>query len=193
MYRWIALPLLLPLAACFGGTYQPDVYFAVEPAPAVTPAAEPSPHTLGIRGLEAPVMLRRPMVYRDGDYRLKTYDGALWAEEPARMLTHALTNAIRESNRFADTAPAGTMRMPDYLLTGSLERFEEVRDGLEAAAVCAVRVEVRHRDTGSLLYGASLEARVPMDGTSHEAYAAAMSQAVTQVVTQAVEGIAAAG
>ena len=193
MNRWIALSLLLALTGCFGGTYQPDVYYALEPAPTVTAAAASSGQTLGIRVIEAPVIYRRPMVYRDGAYRVQPYDGALWAEEPARVLTNELTNALRASNRFADVASATTMRMPDLLLTGAVQRFEEVREGGRVQAVCSVRIDVRQRDTGALVYGATLEAAVPFEGVGHEAYAAAMSQAVAQVISEAVEGIAQAG
>jgi len=192
MNRWIALCLLLPLAGCFGGAYQPDVFYAIDPAPVIERAAAPSEHTLGVRAIDAPIMLRRPMVYRDGAYTLKAYDGALWADEPARIVSLELVDALRQSNRFADVAPATVMRMPDYILTGSLQRFEEVRDGGSVSAACAVRIDVRDRDTGALLYGATLEASVPFDGIGHEAYAAAMSQAVAQVISEAVAGIAGA-
>jgi ABC-type uncharacterized transport system auxiliary subunit len=192
MIRWIALCLLVPLAGCLGGSYQPDVFYAIEPATAVTPVETPTGHTLAVRPIEAPIMLRRPMVYRDGAYKLKAYDAALWADEPSRVLSHELVDALRRSNRFADVASATVMRMPDYLLTGTIQQFEEVREGGAVSAVCAVRIDVRARDNGALLYSATLEASVPFDGTGLEAYAAAMSQAVGQVVSQAVEGIAAA-
>lgn len=191
MHRWLALCLLPVLVGCLGGTFQPDVFYALEPNPTVTPGPSAG-KTLGIRGIESSVLLRRPMVYRDTAFRLQTYDGALWADEPARIVTRELAAALRASGRFDDVASATSLTTPDLVLTGAVERFEEVRSAEGRTAVCAVRIDVRTRTGRDLVYGERLEAVVALADDTLEAYAAAMTAALEQVIAEAAAGIAGA-
>ena len=84
---------------------------------------------------------------------------------------------------------AADMHAPDLVVTGRLRRFEEVRDGGTWFAVCEVRLELREARSPQLLWAETLSARRALAQQDRPALAAAMSEAVAEVVVHAAEAM----
>ncbi len=177
------------LSGCLsmGASYVPIVDYSVRPRPQVEPAAG-SEYTLGIRPLQPAEHLRRGVTYRQGEYVLREYAYAEWAEPPRDVVTRALLDALSATGHFKDVGDARDLR-PDFILTGHLREFEEVRTDDGAVARITVRLELRTaaRDRG--LWSETLTFEAPTDPGDPAALAAALSEATARMVEQAAAAI----
>ena len=155
------------------------------------PKAQPLDKSLGIRPLEAARPYKERIVYRDENYTLGAYETVEWAELPRDMLTRALTDALVATGRYRDVGNASDMTLPDYILTGELRRFDEVRTTDQWTAECEVRLELRQAQGPEAVWAATLTAKEPLAEDDVSALPAAMSKAVAAIIKQAVEQIAA--
>lgn len=177
------------LTGCLSpGTVTPTQYYSLAPQVQVD-TYETRQETLGVRPISAARPYKQPMVYRDGLYQGQRSE--LWAENPADVVTRAITDAIIATNRFSDAGNAAEMSRPDFILIGELRQFHEDRSVSPAIASIEVRIEVRQARDKEVLWSETLQARIPMEGSSAGHFAKAMSQALGQVATIAAEAIAA--
>ena len=126
-----ALCLAVPVAisGCGGAERVRDVYYSLQPSPAVSPSTRPIPGTVRVSPLAARGFVGGSrIVYRTADEPLevKRYDEYLWEELPARALADAMQATLRASRVFENVVGPGDPARPDYLLTGELLRFEHL-------------------------------------------------------------------
>lgn len=150
----------------------------------------PAGEALGVRRFSAPGRYGLPLVYRLSDVLLDTYEYDRWVEPPEEMLTQTFVAAFRASGLFRLVEPADALRRPRFELAGDLLRFEEVRNGAEHRAQCAVRVRLLQADT--VLWAETFAAAVPVEGAGAAAAVRALNAAVQQVVREAVAAAGAA-
>ncbi len=186
----LASLLILMAAGCMTTAYTPTVQYALAPQVNVQPV-ETEAWTLGIRPVEPALPYKQRIVYRETGYELGFHVYAEWAELPREILTRTLSDALIASCRFGDVADAANLRLPDFILTGQLRKFDEDRTVTPREAVCEVRLELRGGFTRRLAWADTLTARVPVEGDGAPALADAMSHAVARMVEQAVTAMAA--
>jgi len=186
----MSVALLLAGAGCLGNsTYIPTMYYTVDPE-VEAPVAQSCEGTLGVRPLtSARPYAKAKMHYREEGFVIGEYGYDEWAELPATLVTRTVLDAIVSSGRYEDAGYAIDMTAPDFILTGQLRQFVEIRTTTPWSAVCEVRIEVRDTDHGAVLWSGTPSASVPIEGQGPSAFAQAMSKAVGQVVQEAVTQI----
>src|SRR2546422_2970065 len=85
------------------------------------------PIALAVRRFETPAYLRQGrIVYRETPEAVDFYEYHCWAAETGPTVTTALIDSIRSARLFSFVKPYDGEDKPDYLLTGRLERLDEV-------------------------------------------------------------------
>jgi len=90
------------------------------------------------------------IVYRPTSTEVGYYEYHRWAMTLRRMITDSIAGRIRTRGDFASVEAANTAAAATYLLTGAIERLEEVDDGRDVQAVVqlsAQLVDTRARKT----------------------------------------------
>ncbi len=183
------VPILLLLAGCFGGSYEPIGYFVIEPALTITPGT-PGGDSIAVQPLDYARMYKLRMAYRGQGHGLGYRANAQWAELPRDAVTRTIGDALRASSRFTDAGPAHEIPRPTLLLTGEVRIFDEDREAEPWQARCEVRLDLRKREDDSLVWSETFRAAKPMAGTAPEDFAAAMSTAIGDLAQQVVERFA---
>lgn len=127
--RLLPAALLLMLSACTQPALPEDHFYRLGAAPgegesgALTGVIEVSRFIAG--GLAG----RRPIVYRGGgDAReLRSYHYHFWSEPPPIMLQNTLVAYLRATMRGAQLVTPDMRVEPDYIISGKIRRFEQVR------------------------------------------------------------------
>ncbi len=177
------------LSGCFGGA-APDIrYYTMAIAPVVE-SAETTAASLGVRPLDYARYYKQKLVYRTGasDVAFREFDQ--WAELPRDTITRGLIDAAIRSGRFADVGYTFDLARPTHVLTGELRRFDEaVQAGGGGAALCEVRLELRERGAGTLVWSATMRMERPIEQEGRAGFVSAMNGAVSQLVGDAVKEI----
>jgi len=185
-----SLPLTLALAGCFGAQeITPTRYYPVEPDIQVE-AVDAAGLTLGVRQLAAARPYRMPIAYIETGDVLQFRSRDSWSELPADTATRAILDGIRATRRFSDVGDAADMARPDLILTGEVRKFHERRDGAVHLAEVELRIELREARGAALVWADTLGEAIPVSGSGNPALAAAMAEALGNIVNQAAREIA---
>ena len=123
----ITLLALIASAGCAGKVRYPAYYTFNLPSPPDPPAPEGTRATLAVREFRSPVYLRQgPIVYRTSPEQIGFYDYHRWAVDPREFLTSAVIERLRASGRFAQVRAYDGRSDMEYVLSGRLEKLEEV-------------------------------------------------------------------
>jgi len=113
--------------ACVGKVRYPTYYALHLPSAPALPAAAQGHASLAIREFRSPDYLRQgPLVYRASAEQIGFYDYHRWAADPREFVTSAITDRLRAGGTFADVKVYDGRSSADYILTGRLEKLEEV-------------------------------------------------------------------
>jgi uncharacterized lipoprotein YmbA len=141
-------------ASCGGKILYPH-YYALDIAPAPMPAAGDArlPATLAVRRLETPQYLRQGrVVYRQTPAEIGFYEYHRWAADPAETITAAVMDALRSSRLFSSVRPYDGQSRQDYLMSGRLERLEEIDYGGSVRVEAKLSAEVVNLRTGATVW-----------------------------------------
>ena len=118
---------LVILTGCMGRVKHPSYYTLNLPAPPDPPAVQ-NPHgTLAIREFRAPGYLRQgAIVYKTSPEQIGFYAYHRWAIDPRDFVTNAIIERLHTSGGFARVHPYDGSRDADYVLSGRLEKLEEL-------------------------------------------------------------------
>ncbi len=121
-----SLAAVVILASC-GRVRYPTYYTLNLPAPPDPPAAEKAHASLAIREFRAPTYLRQgAIVYKTSPEQIGFYAYHRWAVDPRDFVTNAITERLRASGVFARVQGYNGSRDVDYVLSGRLEKLEEL-------------------------------------------------------------------
>jgi ABC-type uncharacterized transport system auxiliary subunit len=133
----ITLAISTFLLGCAGKVKAPTYYTLNLP-----PAPDPSIHagarrSVAVREFRSPGYVRQgAIVYRASPEKIGFYDYHRWAVDPREFVTNAVMDRLRATGRFAEVKIYDGHSDVDFIVTGRLEKLDEVDyDG-------AVRVEV---------------------------------------------------
>src|SRR5258708_7271421 len=123
----IILAISMSFIGCVGKVRYPTYYaLHLPPAPALPTAAQ-GHASLAIREFRSPDYLRQgPLVYRASTEQIGFYDYHRWATDPREFVTSAITDRLRAGGTFAEIKVYDGRSSADYILTGRLEKLEEV-------------------------------------------------------------------
>jgi len=132
-----ALGALMILTACGGPAKYPSYYTLNVPSPPDPPTAEGVRGCLAVREFRSPSYLRQgAIVYKTSPEQIGFYNYQRWAVDPREFVTNAVTERLRASGNFARVKLYDGRSDIDYVISGRLEKLDEVDYG------GAVKVEV---------------------------------------------------
>src|SRR5258708_19425408 len=165
--------------ACVGKVRYPTYYALHLPSAPALPAAAQGHASLAIREFRSPDYLRKaPLVYRASAEQIGFYDYPRWAADPRELVTSAITDRLRAGGTFADVKVYDGRSSADYILSGRLEKLEEVDYGggvKVEVALSAQMIEVR---TGAQVWANAVSEIGKVDQRNIPAVVSAISNAM---------------
>jgi ABC-type uncharacterized transport system auxiliary subunit len=144
---------LVILNGCAGKVRYPNYYTLNLPAPPDLLAAEKAHATLAIREFRAPTYLRQgAIVYRATPEQIGFYAYHRWATDPGDFVTTAITERVRASGSFDRVFPYNGSRDADYVLSGRLEKLEELDYQGGVKVQVAISAELTSIATGATVW-----------------------------------------
>jgi ABC-type uncharacterized transport system auxiliary subunit len=123
----VILAALLGLAGCAGKIKYPSYYTLNVPSPPDPPTSEGVRTTLAIREFRSPSYLHQgAIVYKDSPEEVGFYAYHRWAVDPRDFVTSAVADHLRASGSFAQVKLYDGRPDVDYVLSGRLEKLEEL-------------------------------------------------------------------
>jgi uncharacterized lipoprotein YmbA len=160
----VALMGALVLAGC-GKVRYPATYLLNLP-PQVAHTA-PSVGALGpvaIREFRCPEYLcEGRIVYRSGPEEVGFYEYHRWAMNPRQAITQYLEDSLRAQPLFESVAVHERGSEPAFVLSGNIERLEEVDQGRDVRAVCTISAQLLDARTRSVVWSRTASETVAVE------------------------------
>jgi ABC-type uncharacterized transport system auxiliary subunit len=123
----VVMAALIGLAGCGGAVKYPNYYALHVPPPPDPPPQEGVRTSLAIREFRSPAYLRQgPIVYKTSAEQIGFYEYHRWAVDPREFVTSAVADRLRVSGNFAEVKIYDGRPGIDYILSGRLEKLEEI-------------------------------------------------------------------
>jgi ABC-type uncharacterized transport system auxiliary subunit len=153
------LAMSLALFGCMGGKVKYPTYYTLQvpppPDPQPTETARPS---LAVREFGSPGYLRQgAIVYRVSPEQLGFYDYHRWATNPREFVTNAIVDRLRASGGFGGVKLYDGRSDVDYILSGRLEKLEELDYGSGVRVEVAMSAQITNLKTGATVWTNSVD------------------------------------
>src|SRR5262245_5320499 len=178
----------LLIAGCAGKVRYPK-YYTLDVAPVLKPAADSPrlPVALAVRRFETPAYLRQGrIVYREAPEAVDFYEYHRWAAEPGPTVTTGVIDSIRSARLFAFVKPYDGEDKPDYLMTGRLERLDEIDYGDRVRVETKLSAELVDLRTGTTVWAGHVTGSSTVETNNMNSVVAAMSRALQTNIDQLV-------
>jgi uncharacterized lipoprotein YmbA len=186
-----ACVIALLMIGCAGKIRYPKYYTL-----SITPMSKPAlrdprrPATLAVRRFETPVYLRQGrIVYREAPDEVGFYDYHRWAADPGVAVTSAVTDLLRSSGLFSFVEAYDGHSKPEYLLTGRLERLDEIDYGGGVRVEAKLSAQIIDLRTGATVWSGSEAETLRVDTHTVNSVVSEMSHAVQASVEKLVESM----
>ena len=147
------LAALVILTGCAGKVRYPTYYTLNLPAPPDPPAVEKAHSTLAIHQFRAPAYLRQgAIVYRTSPEQIGFYAYHRWALDPRDWVTNSISERLRASGAFSRVQSYDGSRDVDYVLSGRLEKLEELDYESGVKVQVAISAELTSVATGKTVW-----------------------------------------
>jgi ABC-type uncharacterized transport system auxiliary subunit len=158
-----ALVGALAISACGSARY--PAYYTLHFEPSTqAPASERGTGTLVIKELRCPDYLcEGRIVYRPTPSEVGFYQYHRWAVSPRAMTAQYLAERVRARSLFVSVSGDESRMATDFVLSGTLERLEEVDDAHRVAAVCSISVQLVDTRTRAVVWSRMATERVPVE------------------------------
>jgi ABC-type uncharacterized transport system auxiliary subunit len=148
-----SLAALVTLASCGGKVRYPKYYTLNLPAPPDPPPAESAHATVAIREFRAPAYLRQTaIVYKPSPEQIGFYAYHRWAINPCEFVTNAVIERLRASGDFAHVKPYDGRPGIAYVLSGRLEKLEEIDYEGGVKVEVAISAQMTNLATGATVW-----------------------------------------
>ncbi len=146
------LVTLVILVGC-GRVRYPKYYTLHLPAPPDPPAAENAHATVAIREFRAPAYLRQgSIVYKRSPEQIDFYAYHRWAINPCEFVTNSVIERLRASGDFARVKPYDGRPDIEYVLSGRLEKLEEIDYESGVKVEVAISAQMTNLATGATVW-----------------------------------------
>jgi cholesterol transport system auxiliary component len=184
---------LLALGGCAGIKY-PNYYTLNIPNPGnlqqtlASRGTAPISGTVVVQEFSAPAYLREgPIVYRPEPEQIAFYDYHHWAEDPRKTVTAAMVRDLRQTFKSAELYDG--RGDADFLLTGSLDRLEELDNGGSVSADVGISAALKNLKTGAVIWSGTWSKNSAVEQRSVPGVVAAMSRELTEAAGQLVDSL----
>jgi ABC-type uncharacterized transport system auxiliary subunit len=186
-----AVVATLVLAGC-GSVRYPTGYLLNLPAPA--PQAAPPQAPLGpvaVREFRCPDYLcEGRIIYRPTPEEVGFYEYHRWAASPRQAITQSMADALRARSLFKSVAVHERGIEAAYVLTGNIERLEEVDQGSDVLAVCTISAQLLDARTGSVVWNQTASETVPVQTRNIAGVVVSLSAASRTAIDRLVASVA---
>jgi|ERR1700685_524027 ABC-type uncharacterized transport system auxiliary subunit len=186
------LAALVILTGCMGRVRRPNYYILNMPAPSGPPAAEKAHATLAIRQFRAAAYLRQgAIVYKTSPEQIGFYAYHRWAMDPRDFVTNSIAEHLRTGGAFAHLKPYDGSRDADYVLSGRLEKLEELdsQDGVKVQV--AISAEITSIATGKTVWSNAVSETEDVDKHEVPAVVSEMNRAMQRAIEKLVTPLSA--
>jgi len=186
-----ACMVALLMAGCGGKILYPH-YYALDIPAAPKPAASDArlPATLAVRRFEAlPYLRQGRIVYRQGPAEIGFYDYHRWAADPAAAVTAAMIDSLRSSRLFSFVTPYDGQGQSDYLMSGRLERLEEIDAGGDVRVEAKLSAELVDLRTAATVWTGDADETLGVETRDVNSVVMEMSHAVQKSISRLVASL----
>ncbi|MFY9727852.1 MAG: ABC-type transport auxiliary lipoprotein family protein [Bryobacteraceae bacterium] len=179
------------MAGCGGKILYPQ-YYALDIPPAPSPAAADTRPvaTLAVRRFEAlPYLRQGRIVYRPGPAEIGFYDYHRWAADPAATVTAAMIDSLRSSRLFSFVRPYDGQSQQDYLMSGRLERLEEIDSAGSVRVEARLSAELVDLRTGETVWTGDADETLGVETRNLNSVVVEMTDAVQKSISRLVASL----
>ena len=174
------------VAGCGGKVVRPH-YYTLETPPALSTAVsvrQVAP-TLSVSQFGAPPYLRQGrIVYRQSPEEIGFYEYRRWAADPAETITAVMINSLRSRQMFSFVKRNDGRNEQNYLMTGRLERLEEVDYGGPVRVIAEISADLVNPRTGSIEWTGDASVTFNVEKSTTDSVVAGMNHAVQDCIDQ---------
>ena len=149
----IAVSTLAVLTGCASKVGRTNYYTLNLPAPPDPPAAENAHTSVAIREFRAPAYLRQgAIVYKPSPEQIGFYAYHRWAIDPCQFVTDSIIARLGATGTFSRVKHYDGQPDADYLVSGRLEKLEEIDYEGGVRVEVAVSAQMTKLDTGTIVW-----------------------------------------
>lgn len=175
---------LLILAGCGGAVKYPNYYALHIPPPPDPPTQEGVRASLAVREFRSPNYLHQgAIVYKTSPEQIGFYNYHRWGIDPREVVTNAVTDRLRASGNFTQVKAYDGRSDVDYILTGRIEKLEEVDYDGGVKVEVAITAQMTNLTTGAAVWTNSVDEM----GTVGQRDIAAVVSEMNRAVERAIE------
>jgi len=181
----------LVMSGCAGKVRYPN-YYTLALAPTQKPALNDAHQsaTVAVRRFDTPAYLRQGrIVYRETPEEVGFYDYHRWASDPGTVVTTGVIDSLRSANLFSVVEPYAGQEHPDYLLSGRLERLDEVDYNGSVQVEVKLSAELVNVRTGESVWAGTVTETSTASARNMNSVVVAMGHAAQSGVDQLVASI----
>lgn len=143
------------LGGC-GQVKYPTYYTLHLPAPPDPPPGPQARASIAVREFRSPGYLHQgPVVYRPSPEEIGFYNYYRWAADPRQTVTTAIADRLRASGNFAEVMRYDGRSNVDYILSGRLERLEEIDYEGGVKVEVELSAQITNLRTGAIVWTSS--------------------------------------
>jgi ABC-type uncharacterized transport system auxiliary subunit len=192
------LATLIILVGCGGAAKYPNYYTLHIQPPVDPPAQEGVRTTLAVREFRSPAYLRQgAIVYKTSPEQIGFYNYHRWAVDPREFLTNAVADNLRASGNFAQVKLYDGRSDIDYVLSGRLEKLEELDYGGGVKVEVAISAQIVNLANGTTVWSNAVSEVGTVDKRNVPTVVAEMNRtmerAIEKLLTPAPTLVAAKG
>lgn len=181
----LLLSSLIILAGCSSKMRYPNYYTLNLPAPPDPPASENAKATVAIREFSAPGYLRRgQIVFKTSPEAVGFYAYQRWAVDPCEFVTDSMQDRLTATGLFAHVKRYDGRADAEYLVTGRLERLEEIDYDGSVKVVVAMSAQMIRFDTGATVWTKAVTKTGNVEKRDVPAVVSAMSNAMDSAMQE---------
>jgi uncharacterized lipoprotein YmbA len=183
-----ALIGFLTLGGCAKVRY-PDYYVLNLPNPvSASRGSGPISASVAVREFRAPQYLRQGSIaYRPEAEQIAFYDYHRWAEDPRQSVTTAMVRGLKQVFESAELYDGRTGT--EFLLTGSLDRLEEVDSEHSVSVEVGISAMLQNVKTGDVVWSDRCFKTSEVNQRSLPAVVTEMSRDLSEAATQLVSSM----
>ena len=153
-----ALVAVIALAGCGGAVKYPNYYTLHIAPPPDPPVQEGVRVSLAVREFRSPIYLHQgAIVYKTSPEQIGFYNYHRWGVDPREVVTNAVTERLRASGNFTQVRPYDGRSDVDYVLSGRIEKLEEVDYEGGVKVEVAITAQMTNLTTGSAVWTNSVD------------------------------------
>ena len=143
-----------------------------------------------MRQFETPAYLRQGrIVYSRSPGEIGFYEYHRWAVDPGAAITTAMVEALRSGHLFSTVAPYDGHDRSDFLMTGRLEKLDEIDYGGELRVEAKLSAELTNLRTGSIVWTGDAAQTSRVERRDVNSVVGEMSHAVQESMDQLLTGM----